>query len=138
MPKVRKVSGIGLSSPGHEPRNEPVLNRGMALGKEQMDASDLLVLVFDRNVPFSDQHPSWLRDWPHALRVDNKSDLPRAPGARPPALETSALQGSGVRELLLAIAQRLVTDPPPLGAAVPFTEDQCGRLQTLAGELPGL
>lgn len=134
---VELIDTAGLSPPGHGPRNESVLNRGIALGKEQMDASDLLVLVFDRSVPFSDEHQSWLHDWPRALQVDNKSDLPRAPGARPPGLETSALQGWGVGELLLAIVRRLVPDSPPPGAAVPFTDDQCGLLQTLVAELPG-
>ncbi len=133
---IKLIDTAGFSSPGHEPRDEPVLNRGMALGKEQMDASDLLVLVFDRTVSFSDEDQSWLRDWPRALRVDNKSDLSRALGTRPPALEASALQGVGIGELLLAIVQRLVPDPPPPGAAVPFTEDQCGQLRRLAAKVP--
>ena len=61
---------------------------------------------------------------PAALLVHNKCDLPPAPGDRPAGLRTSALRGDGIEDLLAAIARRLVPDPPPPGAAVPFTAEQ--------------
>lgn len=129
---VELVDTAGLPRMGRHPPDDAVLEQGLALTEKQIAASDLLVLVFDRSKPLSDDQQQWLRDWPRALPVDNKSDLPRAAGPRPMALETSALHGAGLAELLLAIAQCLVPEPPPPGAAVPFIESQCCQLREMA------
>lgn len=129
---VELVDTAGLPRPGQNPPDDAVLEQGLTLAREQMAASDLLVLVFDRSELFSADQRQWLREWPRALRVDNKSDQPRAAGPRPLALETSALHGAGLAELLHAIAHRLVPEPPPPGAAVPFLESQCCQLREMA------
>ncbi|MDY0168302.1 MAG: GTPase [Thermoguttaceae bacterium] len=132
---VELVDTAGSPSATIPRSGDAVLERGIALGQEQMATADLLVLVFDRTVSISAEEESWLHDGRRVLPVDNKADLPRAFGPRPPALETSALRGEGLAELLDAIAHRLVPAPPPPGAAVPFVEEQCTRLRTLADGL---
>lgn len=79
--------------------------------------------------------------WPEGLVVQNKSDLLPGAGSREPggrrvgpgtnSLATSALTGQGIEALVRAIAHRLVPDPPPPGAAVPFTADQLEQLARL-------
>lgn len=129
---VELVDTAGLSPQEQHPGDQSVLDRGITLGKEAITGSDLLVLIFDRSVPLSAKEHQRLRDWPHALRIDNKSDLPRAPGPRPPALAVSAVKGAGLADLLRAIVERLVPDPPLAGAAVPFSENQYSQLRILA------
>jgi tRNA modification GTPase len=46
-------------------------------------------------------------------------------------LFTSALTGQGVPQLLSAISQQLVPEPPPPGAAVPFLEEHVAYLRGL-------
>jgi tRNA modification GTPase len=66
--------------------------------------------------------------WPPAgvdcpLLVVNKTDLPRRWQYHPPSdlMAVSAATGQGVDRLADAIARRLVPDPPPAGAAVPYS-----------------
>jgi 50S ribosomal subunit-associated GTPase HflX len=59
------------------------------------------------------------------LAVYNKCDLGEVPNDwRPAGVAVSALTGQGVEQLLGEIAARLVSSPPPAGAAVPFTQRQ--------------
>ncbi len=125
---VELADTAGLSLYPHD----SVLGRGTALAREQLAGADLVVLVLDRAAPIAAEEEQWLRDWPRALHADNKSDLPRAPGRRPAAIETSALRGEGIADLLDAMVQRLVPEPPPPGTAVPFTEAHCSRLRAMA------
>jgi tRNA modification GTPase len=114
---------------------DAVLSRGIQLGRERIAAADLVVLVFDRCLPISAEDERLLADLPGALLVDNKCDLPRATGKRPEVVETSALRGEGIANLLECISHRLVPDPPAPGAAVPFTEEHCVRLRAMAAGL---
>ena len=55
--------------------------------------------------------------------------------SRPAGLIVSALRGDGIEALLETIGRRLVPDPPPPGAAVPFTAQQVEAIQALRGWL---
>jgi tRNA modification GTPase len=58
----------------------------------------------------------------HALLVANKCDLLAKDASLPPhAWRISARTGAGLDALCAAILKRLVPDPPPPGAPVPFT-----------------
>jgi tRNA U34 5-carboxymethylaminomethyl modifying GTPase MnmE/TrmE len=100
-----------------------------------------LLLVFDRSQPWTEEDAALLAQWPHALVVHNKSDLPAAMGSdRPLGLMVSALTRQGIDELLDGIARQLVPAPPAPGSAVPFTQrhvqllrEACRLLE--AGEL---
>ena len=106
------------------PTDDGVERAGMERARERLAEADLVVLVFDRSVPWSDDDPALRDEWPDALLVDNKCDLPLATGKRPRGVTTSALRGQGIAKLLAAISRRLVPDPPPPGAAVPFIDCQ--------------
>jgi tRNA modification GTPase len=112
--------------------DDPLERAGMELAREKLARADLAVLVFDRNQAWSQSDQALLDAWPKVLVVHNKSDLPAAPGERPAGLVLSALTGEAVEALSQEIARRLVPDPPPPGAAVPFTEAQIERLRQSA------
>jgi len=97
---------------------------GVELAEADVARADLVMLVFDAARPWSAADRELLGRRPDALIVHNKSDLPAAGGSRPAGLSTSALLGTGIEALADAIATRLVPDPPPTGAAVPFSEEQ--------------
>ncbi len=102
---------------------------GVELAEKKLARADLVVLVFDRSAPWSDAEGELICSWPDAVVVHNKSDLPPSAGPREPGLATSALRGEGIEALARAIAARLAPDPPPPGAAVPFTEEQVAWLR---------
>lgn len=119
---VELADTAGLGDAEH-----PLERAGMALAERELAAADLVLLVFDRSRPFSASDAALLARWPDALVLQNKSDLP--PGEpRSPGLEISALAGRGLDELLATIARRLVPNPPPPGAPVPFTDEQIAEI----------
>ena len=83
-----------------------------------------MVLVADQSVPWSAEDQALADQWPTAVLVHNKCDLPASPGDRPAGLSISAIRGEGIDVLLATIGRRLVPDPPPPGAAVPFSSEQ--------------
>jgi tRNA modification GTPase len=103
---------------------------GMERARERLAEADLVVLVFARSAPWSEVDQTLLNEWPNALLVDNKCDLPLATGKRPGGVTASALHGQGIAELLAAISRRLVPDPPPPGVAVPFTDKQIEAVES--------
>ncbi len=105
---------------------------GMELARERLAQADLIILVGDGSERWSREDQALVDQWPTALVVHNKCDLPPAPGDRPPGLSTSAVRGDGVENLLAAVAGRLVPDPPPAGAAVPFTVAQIEAVSRFA------
>jgi tRNA U34 5-carboxymethylaminomethyl modifying GTPase MnmE/TrmE len=80
-----------------------------------------VLLIIDRSQAWAPADDALAADWPNALRVFNKCDLPAAqePPARP-GLCISATNGTGLDSLLAAIAARLVPKPPPSGQGLPF------------------
>ena len=106
---------------------------GVQRAREKLAAADLVLLVFDRSVPWSEVDEDLIRAWPGGLVIHNKCDLAAAGAGRPPGVATSALTGQGVEGLVCHIAQRLVPSPPPAGVAVPFTSDQVEHLIRLRG-----
>jgi tRNA modification GTPase len=114
----------------------PIERAGVELARCQLAGADLVLLVFDSSEAWSDAHDGLVDAWPEALVIHNKCDL--APCDEPPRPEgrlTSALTGQGIDELVGAIGGRLVRDPPPCGAGVPFKADQVERLEAAAAAL---
>ena len=98
---------------------------GVARAQHQLVEADLVVWVTDATRPGSHAVPG-VSDF-HPLIVVNKIDL--AP-FRPEQgdVGVSALAGLGLDQLLVAIAERLVPNPPAAGEAVPFTARQTGLI----------
>jgi tRNA modification GTPase len=80
--------------------------------------ADLVLWVMDTTAP----QPVW-PEQPGPLLVINKVDRPPASdlSAAPDAIRVSAATGDGVAGLAAVIARTLVPNPPPPGAAVPYT-----------------
>jgi tRNA modification GTPase len=98
----------------------------------QAVAADCLLLVFDASMAWSDEDDRLIEKWPKAIVVQNKCDLvtPSIAG-----LPVSAIQGTGIAELIQAIVEWLVPAAPQPGEAVPFTVGQTEALQVAAEEL---
>lgn len=104
---------------------------GISRAKTQMAAADLVLLIFDASQPFTDEEAQLAAQWPAALIVLNKCDLPRTTSSAPAsALFASAVTRQGIDELLSVISGRLVPHPPPPGSGVPFTQRQIEMLET--------
>ena len=94
---------------------------GIALARARHAQADLAILVLDRSEPLTEPDREHIEHASGSLIVANKCDLPFAWDAeRIPALTISAETGAGIDQLVQAIVQRLVPDPPPAGAGVPF------------------
>ena len=105
---------------------------GIELAHQQLARADLVLLVFDLSVPWSEADQALLDGLPGALPIHNKSDAALAAGAgRPAGLTLSALGGQGLDALLGQIGHALVPHPPPPGAAVPFAADQVEALRRM-------
>jgi tRNA modification GTPase len=96
-------------------------SQGIVLARDAAASADLCLWLLDASA-----QPIWpdsyLHDNPKLKFVINKIDLTATWDIEPSAaLHVSALTGTGLAELLEAIAHWLVPDPPPPGAAVPFT-----------------
>jgi tRNA modification GTPase len=108
--------------------DDAVERAGIERARERLAAADLVILVADRSLPWSAEDQALAEQWPAAVLVHNKSDLPASPCDRPAGISTSALCGEGIGALLATIARRLVPDPPPPGTPVPFSSEQVGVL----------
>lgn len=97
---------------------------GIALAHERAAAADLVLLVSDLSMPWSDEDQALADAWPDAVVVHNKSDVPVAMGDRPVGIRVSAICGEEIDALLAEISHRLVPNPPPTGVAVPINEEQ--------------
>jgi tRNA modification GTPase len=105
---------------------EPLEGQGIDLAHQAAASADLCLWLLDASVP-----PAWHTLATNRLhRLVNKIDLPAAWNLdqAPDALRISARTGGGLDELCHALAQWLVPDPPPPGAAVPFTPALCDRI----------
>lgn len=99
---------------------------GIARARAASAAADLILWVLDAST-----RPVWPPDRAAVRLVVNKVDLPAAwdlsQAAEAPHL--SAATGAGLAEFCQTLTHWLVPDPPPPGAAVPFTPALCDVLQ---------
>ena len=100
---------------------ETLERQGIDRARRNALAADLVLLIFDRGRPWTDEDAALAADWPQALWVLNKCDLPSAAGfAGRSGIEVSAKQDTGIDELIVAIARRLVPEVPAPDEALPF------------------
>ncbi len=114
----------------------PAINRIEQAGVEQalveIASADLVLLVSDPTQPWPAASEQLLKRASNVMVVHSKSDLPPVSDvSRPAGLRTSSLTSDGIAALEQAIAIRLVPDPPPPGAAVPFTDRQIAMIKEM-------
>jgi tRNA modification GTPase len=108
---------------------ESIERQGIDRARRSALAADLVLLVVDRSRPWSDEDAALAADWPQALWIFNKCDLPAAAGcANREAIEVSAMQATGIDELIAAIARRLVPNAPAPDEALPFLPAQVAAI----------
>ena len=110
--------------------SDPVERAGVDLARGRLETADLTILVFDRSAAWSAADASLAASYRGALLVHNKADLVPTDDAddRPEGPVLSAITLQGLEVLCEAISQRLVSEPPPPGAAVPFTAEQIEQI----------
>jgi len=111
---------------GQRTEAEALEEQGIRRARAMAAAADLCLWLLDSSAP-----PVWPSEPLAAVQyVLNKSDLPLAWAApsTPDVVRVSALTGAGLAELGAAIIARLIPDPPPPRAAVPFTPHLCERI----------
>jgi tRNA modification GTPase len=94
---------------------------GIARARTRQAEADLVVVVLDRSEPLTHADREVIEAFSGGLIVANKADLPPSwePWA-PQVLSISAQRGDGIEALAVAVAHRLVPEPQPPGAGVPF------------------
>ena len=63
--------------------SEEIERAGMDLARQKILAADLVVLVFDRSLPWSEQDQTLLNRTPRPYGFTTENDVPRADGPRP-------------------------------------------------------
>lgn len=106
---------------------------GIARAREAFAAADARLLLFDVSQPPHADDWQLLAEWPDAIVVAHKVDLPDAWREALPtnAIRVSSLQRTGLKELSSAIVTRLVPTLPPNEAMIPLTARQRSELLTL-------
>ena len=126
--------------------DDQVERQGVQRARQRIAVADLVVLVVDATVGWTDQH-QWLMETcqqrarpPKLLAAWNKIDLaPEARADAPAGLTLvccSAVQPP--TQLLAALVQQLVPEVPLPGTAVPVAEEQIELLEQLSQRLGAL
>ena len=109
--------------------DDPIEAAGVARARTDQRRADLVLLVFDQSEPLTDADHRLVFEYPKALIVANKLDLPQAWAWDGSVV--SAEKGIGIEALLGAIGHRLVPNPPPPGADLPFRPRHARRLKAI-------
>ena len=106
---------------------------GIARARGALSVADCSVLVIDTSQPPQPEDWSLLSDWPAALIVAHKADLPDRWNDSLPsnAIRVSSLARTGLSELSTAIVRRLIPELPLGDAVLPLSEQQCQTLLAL-------
>jgi tRNA modification GTPase len=105
---------------------EELEEQGIRRAKATAAGADLVLWVLDASAP-----AVWSNEKIGTMQyIINKIDLPSVweMEEKQNAVRVSAKTGEGLAELCAALVRRLVPDPPPSGAAVPFTPHLAGRI----------
>lgn len=104
---------------------------GIALARERLAISDLSVVLIDLGEPPIDDDERLLAEWPDAIVVAHKCDLPDRWLSHRPAgsLRVSSSTGEGIDELQRRLVERLVPRVPPQGTAIPISGRQVELLK---------
>jgi small GTP-binding protein len=112
--EIANIDGLAvmlIDTPGRRATDDPIESAAITAGNEQVQSADLVLIVLDQSIPLSSAEHELLRNFPHSIRVANKSD--RAPAwdaSSINAISTVATNGNGFEQLRQAIQQRFECD----------------------------
>ena len=99
-------------------------------------SADLLLLLFDVTQPWSTECQRLVDDWPAAIIVHSKCDLPPANIlGKPRGLGTARPLGAGIDALTAEIVARLIAVELEPGDPIPFTAEQVEQLHAVLRSL---
>lgn len=109
---------------------EPLEAEGIHRAKTKLASADCPVVLIDVSRPASETDRQLREEFPKALFVAHKCDLPPADAQNIPrgAWQVSSLTGEGVEELLEKIVARLIPEIPGPDQPIPFTDRQTDLL----------
>ena len=104
---------------------------GIDRARRMLADADCRVLLVDVSRPPHPDDRDLLAEWPRALLVAHKCDLPDTWGdeVSPQAVRVSSLTGEGVEQFAQVLSQQLVPEVPPNGTPIPFTLRQVTLLR---------
>lgn len=104
---------------------------GIARAREAFASADARLLLIDISEPPQDDDRRLLAEWPDALVVAHKADLPDAWDQSLPrdAIRVSSLLRTGLQELSAALVSRLIPVLPTDQAVIPLTERHVRELR---------
>ncbi len=136
-----------VDTAGERETGDLIEREGVARGRAAEQHADLALLVLDRARPLDPAANSLLArlrgrgedplatapEPPPTIVVANKVDLPNAWASDLALvdLEISAEIGAGIDSLVALIAERLVPNPPPPGAGVPFRAEHAQAIEAM-------
>ena len=113
-----------LDTAGLRDAGDALEAEGIERARRLIAEADLVLLVCDASLPWTDDDRRRCAELPQAIIVHNKTDLRPATDDRPPGVDVSARSGAGLVELMRTIVAALVPDPPQAGEGVPLTDRQ--------------
>ena len=104
---------------------------GIALAQQRLKAADLRVILLDVSQSPTADDDLILTNWPDAIIVAHKADLPSQWGSRLPknAIHVSSVSGMGLLDLRQVLVNRLIPRVPEPGTPIPLTARQIETLQ---------
>jgi tRNA modification GTPase len=121
---------------GFRAGGEVLEQQGIARARDWLARADLVLLVLDGSQGLTAEDESLRAEFPAALRVITKCDLP--PGWNPElvadGLRVSAQTKAGLADLLTALTRRLVPQAPTAKEGVPTSEAEVAQLEAALGE----
>ena len=105
---------------------------GIARAREAFASADARLLLIDIGQPPHADDDRLLAEWPDALIVAHKTDLPDAWGDSLPssAIRVSSWQRTGLPELCSNIVSRLIPELPADQTVIPLTERHVRELRS--------
>lgn len=102
---------------------------GIDRAKELLDQADLQIVLLDVSQPAHSDDDQLLENYPQAIVVTHKVDLPQVNSAvSSTSIAVSSVTKVGLEELMRAITTALIPDEPAVHEAIPVTDRQVGLL----------
>jgi tRNA modification GTPase len=122
---------------GQRESADPLESAGIELARQTLEAADLPMILIDISQPASPTDRALISQYPQALVVAHKCDLPVYDGhGKWDSQESSGWHrvssktGEGLEALVAAVSRRLVPHVPPADVLIPVTERQGSLLKS--------